>query len=1011
MESFYHEDLYTPIERIDIEELTSRENFVWSSASIYSISHDLEKTNDKQKIVQYLTKLDTDGQTLLHSQAMGTIRPNQHNILINTLKHLNKTEYLEFKNVLNRAEETALHVAVLNKNYAFLRLFATCGPNASYKCHRNLTPLDMAVWMDDFQAAEIIAAISTSQLTVELPKNFSIKGHHNASPNTENPISPFYQWGQMFTTQLSLGKVSTPQTVLFNHHQEHGVSNVQFGGNFALMLTDTGMIYSWGLCSYGKLGQYSKNDCPIPSQIMELKNKQITQIACGKDHSLALDEIGCVYAWGNGAGGRLGLNKTDVVSLPTMVAHFPDQVKVVGIACGQDHSMAVCQDGRVFSWGQAGFGKLGYSNPMGFQSTPRRVESIPACKQVSCGNWHSLTLTNGGDVYAFGSNREGRCGRELTTVESPPNRVIFDANIKIKKIGAGLNFNAVLTTSNMIYTWGNNDKGQLGVLIETKSNSTNNSRNNNNNNNYISVYAATLNDTYTYVPQLVKTLLPYPINNIEVGYEHVVVLTDAGEVITFGSNQMDQLGHGELLRDAGTFRKVEIQNKSTVFKIAAGNYASLVSLSSGHSIFGSEMAQLLKDERYYDLCLQVNSNRQETVKAHRFIVASRSKKLHSLLKMEIDRPNQNNKIPLTQTTFITTSTENGIIYMDFPSFTSIEPIKLFVKFLYTDHAPLVASHVQDLGILATSLSIERLSYICNITNYKSLETIPTSSLLEDFGNLSNQEYLDHYGDITFNVSSEKSSYQPINSIQKIKSYRAMLALRSQYFQMMFQGQFAESTKNEIDMYEVDPGSFNHLLVYLYCNSVPEDPNQCIDLLFLADIHQIPRAKELLAAVIRPSIDVESICSIYHLAIKLNVKPLVVWCEAKIPTMPNPQQLPEYDLLPDTVKSIIEKKLDQLNEKLNQLSIQHRQQNLNLQQQQEQQQQNTSANARGVGALNLQHYMHWCRQCSMHATSSNARQDVNSIYDSNFTRYISLQFLKMDQLVSNQLILYLKYNMA
>ncbi|EGG24163.1 hypothetical protein DFA_06309 [Cavenderia fasciculata] len=33
-----------------------------------------------------------------------------------------------------------------------------------------------------------------------------------------------------------------------------------------------------------------------------------------------------------------------------------------------------------------------------------------------------------------------------------------------------------------------------------------------------------------------------------------------------------------------------------------------------------------------------------------------------------------------------------------------------------------------------------------------------------------------------------------------------------------------------------------------------------------------------------------------------------------------------------------------------------------------------ANARGVGALNLQHYMHWCRQCSMHATSSNARQD-------------------------------------
>ncbi|GAM22069.1 hypothetical protein SAMD00019534_052440 [Acytostelium subglobosum LB1] len=779
-------------------------------------------------------------------------------------------------NIKNEEEETPLHVATLNGNRQMLDVLIGLGADGSMVDRRNLTALDIATWLKSNEMTKSLGTLKTSKLTVVGPDD----------PNRESHV-PIYQWGQMLTSSLTLNYVSAPTSLLFNH-VEHSPTTVKFGNNFAIMLTDTGHLYSWGLSSYGKLGHRSKKDLSIPTPISALKNKQIVAIACGKDHTLALDEIGIVHAWGNGSGGRLGVGNTEAgfIDTPTIIPFFGDK-SVTAISCGQDFSMALCSGGQLYSWGKGTMGNLGYmgENGFDFQVTPKLVENLPPISQVSCGNWHTIVLSEEGEVYTFGSNKDGRLGVPIKTCasSSTPQLVKFDK--KIKKIGAGSNFNAVLTdTSNFIYTWGCNANSQLGVLLEG-------------------------HDKFTATPQLVQALLPYPVSSIEVGYEHVMVLTDNGEVITFGNNSNSQCGEGEAIKELCNFTKIRTPANSTVFKIAAGGNSSLISLTSGHSLFGTELASLLGDTSFADLRLTTSGSQSSTeyVECHRVIVASRVPKLHQLLMDEHKSPNAKNKINVTMTYSVQASTVDNITYIDFPN-TSIESLRLLTKFNYTDHAHLSVSIVEELGMMATGLGLERLAYLCSIGRTRSLETMPSSSLIGDLNKLNDQSFAKHYYDVKFNIHEQGEEVATV-----VQSFKAMLCLRSPYFRMMLKGQFVETSMESIDMYEMSVDGFKSLLHYFYSNEVPIDPNNCVELVKLADFHQLGRAKELCAAVLRTYIDNDTLLNVYKFSLQYNLRVLTVLCESKIIKLPSDDikvdTLPNFDELSEEVRQQVLKMVD------------------------------------------------------------------------------------------------------
>jgi alpha-tubulin suppressor-like RCC1 family protein len=83
---------------------------------------------------------------------------------------------------------------------------------------------------------------------------------------------------------------------------------------------------------------------------------RVIAVAAGWEHSLALTESGEVYAWGWNKGGRLGLGDRKKRLVPTKV---PGLTEVKAIAAGGAHSLALTESGEMYAWGWNWFGQLG----------------------------------------------------------------------------------------------------------------------------------------------------------------------------------------------------------------------------------------------------------------------------------------------------------------------------------------------------------------------------------------------------------------------------------------------------------------------------------------------------------------------------------------------------------------------------------------------------------------------------------------------------------------------------
>src|SRR5436190_634774 len=124
---------------------------------------------------------------------------------------------------------------------------------------------------------------------------------------------------------------------------------------------------AWGLNDDGQLGNGSTSGpesckfnavlhaCSLGAiPVSELS--EVTAVAAGKDHSLALIEVGTVKAWGANEVGQLGNGTTTGSTVPVSVSGL---TTATGISAGFAHSLAVLSGGTVKAWGYNGFGQLG----------------------------------------------------------------------------------------------------------------------------------------------------------------------------------------------------------------------------------------------------------------------------------------------------------------------------------------------------------------------------------------------------------------------------------------------------------------------------------------------------------------------------------------------------------------------------------------------------------------------------------------------------------------------------
>ena len=108
------------------------------------------------------------------------------------------------------------------------------------------------------------------------------------------------------------------------------------------------------------LGIESLKDSMIPAMVTSLDGIRIRSIACGRQHTVAVADNGSLFTWGKNSNGQCGLGHTSNVSSPcSVLSLLHADVRVHVAAAGAAHTVCVSEAGLLFSFGRGDEGQLG----------------------------------------------------------------------------------------------------------------------------------------------------------------------------------------------------------------------------------------------------------------------------------------------------------------------------------------------------------------------------------------------------------------------------------------------------------------------------------------------------------------------------------------------------------------------------------------------------------------------------------------------------------------------------
>ncbi len=267
-------------------------------------------------------------------------------------------------------------------------------------------------------------------------------------------------------TAKAFGLPNTP--VPIENLDYKGISKVVCGSNHSVALSGTGAIYVFGSGKYGALGTGREADIsyksPYELSFFAKSGTRIKDIAIGEHHTIFLSDMGEVYTCGYGGKqglltrfigqdtGALGHGNKTHSAFPKKVAFFEkSQIRVKQIAAGRYHSIALAENGDIYTWGRGAYGVLGDGKKTP-SLTPVLVEDVAAYRKEDAKNEvikidaaenFTIALTKNGEVLTWGENDQGQMGvgvgtgLDMIESENVPTIVNFGENVKIKDVVCG----------------------------------------------------------------------------------------------------------------------------------------------------------------------------------------------------------------------------------------------------------------------------------------------------------------------------------------------------------------------------------------------------------------------------------------------------------------------------------------------------------------------------------------------------------------------------------------------
>ena len=454
--------------------------------------------------------------------------------------------------------------------------------------------------------------------------------------------------------------------------------------------TQSNIIVTFGNNTHCETGHKGYKFLSLPRVLYHLKNKEILSVKSGWEHSIAQDKAKMLYSWGNNSCCQCGFQSNETANgnifFPKNISELNDK-NIIEISCGNEHTLALSNKGEVYSWGSISDGVLGREIPNIKENCTGIAEpgivnyfikNNIKIRHISSGSIHNLCLDDKSNLYSFGCSKGGQLGldeEELSTIYKHNNNNLknnknnlkkekennFSINepklikalkdIEIIKISSGEAHNAALSLDKKCYVWGFGSNGQLGLgfcedyfpsgegmqksriftpTVVKEFDKKNNKISNvfcgktftiflNEND---ELYSTGINDlnqcgidnNKTFIneylcydivtPIKIEMFIRMKIINVSCGESHVLAITEDNGIKTlfsWGSNRFGQLGQG--IQTKQSMPKIVNYflhyNNSEVFKVSCGAFHSLALLKSKNE----ENINAYLDEKFLFDCI------------------------------------------------------------------------------------------------------------------------------------------------------------------------------------------------------------------------------------------------------------------------------------------------------------------------------------------------------------------------------------------------------------------------
>jgi len=290
---------------------------------------------------------------------------------------------------------------------------------------------------------------------MENVKKMSTGGSHSLILKTDNTL---WACGENSSGQLGDGTTLDRQSPV---KVMEDVKDISAGGGHSLILKTDNSLWACGFNAWSQLGDGTTTSQETPVKIME----GVSHLRANGATSMILKTDKTLWAWGQYyiveekyPSPGWGHMKETIITRPKKIM---EDVKTM--AWGNEHYVILKTNNSLWAWGENSYGQVGSTadnNSHKNQIDP--VEVLQDIREVSAAGLSSLIVKTDNTLWGFGRNNNGQLGDGTTTDRFTPVMIMDNARVVSMGGGDKVYHNLILKKDNSLWTWGSNEKGQLG---------------------------------------------------------------------------------------------------------------------------------------------------------------------------------------------------------------------------------------------------------------------------------------------------------------------------------------------------------------------------------------------------------------------------------------------------------------------------------------------------------------------------------------------------------------------